>query len=87
MGAKNLKRKQEDLRRKKKTLFKKVYEFGRDYNINLVLIIHHNGRYFTYRSVDQVLICRFRAWQCCRPDNVAPDNVAARQFAYSKTPA
>jgi hypothetical protein len=52
MGIKNLKRTQENLRRKKKTLFKKVYKFGRDYNIDVVLIIHYNSLSLN-RLVDQ----------------------------------
>jgi hypothetical protein len=53
MDAKSLKTKQENLGRRRHTLFKKAYELGRDYNIEAALILRHNGRYFTYRSVDQ----------------------------------
>jgi SRF-type transcription factor (DNA-binding and dimerisation domain) len=53
MGNNNLKRKQENLRRRKKTLVKKVYEFGKDFDFEVALILSKNGRYFTFRSLDQ----------------------------------
>jgi hypothetical protein len=53
MATDNPKRKRESLRRRKKTLVKKVHEFGRDFNIDVALILCKNGRYFTYRSIDQ----------------------------------
>lgn len=50
------KRAQENMRRRKKTLVKRVHEFERDFrgvcDIEVALIIRQNGRYFTYRSVD-----------------------------------
>jgi len=54
---KRSKRTQENnMRWRKKTLVKRVHDFGKDfgdvYNIEVALIIRQNGRYFTYRSVD-----------------------------------
>jgi hypothetical protein len=53
---KRSKRTQENMRRRMKTLIRKVYQFGRDfrevYDIEVALTICQNGRYFTYRSVD-----------------------------------
>jgi SRF-type transcription factor (DNA-binding and dimerisation domain) len=46
------KRRSENLGRRKKTLLKKVYEFGEYDGIEVALIIRQNGRFFTYRSVD-----------------------------------
>jgi hypothetical protein len=45
-------RKAENLRRRKETLLKKAYELGKDYGVDVALILRQNGRYFTYRSVD-----------------------------------
>jgi hypothetical protein len=49
----NLRRKMaENLRRRKETLFKKVYELGKYTSVDVALIIRQNGRFFTYRSID-----------------------------------
>jgi hypothetical protein len=49
----NIRRKNvENLRRRKKTLFKKVYELGKYDGVDVALIVHQNGRFFTYRSID-----------------------------------
>lgn len=53
MANNNLKRKEENLRRRKKTLIKKVNEFGKDFDFEAALILSKNGRYFTFRSLDQ----------------------------------
>jgi hypothetical protein len=54
MAAKNKsKRRIENLGRRKKTVLKKVYELGEYDGIEVALIIRQNGRFFTYRSVDQ----------------------------------
>ena len=42
----------ENLRRRKETLFKKVYELGKYDGVDVALILHQNGRFFTYRSMD-----------------------------------
>jgi hypothetical protein len=60
MAINNLKRirensrpkKAENLRRRKETLFKKVYELGKYDGVDVALILRQNGRYFTYRSID-----------------------------------
>ena len=41
-----------NLGRRKKTLLKKVYELGKYYDVDVVLIIRQNGQYITYRSTD-----------------------------------
>jgi hypothetical protein len=46
------KRRSENLGRRKKTLLKKIYELREYDGIEVALIIHQNGRFFTYRSVD-----------------------------------
>jgi hypothetical protein len=53
MATNNIKRKQENLRRRKKTLVKKVYEFGKNFDFELALILSKKGHYFTFRSLDQ----------------------------------
>jgi SRF-type transcription factor (DNA-binding and dimerisation domain) len=45
-------RKGENLRRRKETLFKKVYEVGKYNKVDVALILRQNGRYFTYRSIN-----------------------------------
>jgi SRF-type transcription factor (DNA-binding and dimerisation domain) len=45
-------RKGENLRRRKETLFKKVYKVGKYDGVDVALILRQNGRYFTYRSID-----------------------------------
>jgi hypothetical protein len=60
MATNNLKRKGKNLRqkkienlgRRKKTVFKKVYELGKCDGVDIALILCHNGRLFTYRSID-----------------------------------
>jgi len=47
------KRKRENLRRRKNTLVKKAWEIGHIHGIDVALILRQNGRYFTYRSIDQ----------------------------------
>ena len=46
------KRRSENLGRRKKTIIKKVSELGEYDGVEVALIIRHNGRFFTYRSVD-----------------------------------
>jgi hypothetical protein len=48
----NLKRKMEKLRRRKRCVVKKAYELGELCDIDIAVIIRKNGRYYTYRSVD-----------------------------------
>ncbi len=47
-----MKKKKDNLGRRKKTLLKKVYELGKYYDVDVALIIHQNGQYITYRSTD-----------------------------------
>jgi hypothetical protein len=42
----------ENLRRRKETLFKKVYKLGEYVDVDVALIIRQNGRLFRYRSID-----------------------------------
>jgi hypothetical protein len=53
MATNNVKRKQENLRRRKKTLVKKVYKFEKDFDFEVVLILSKKGCYFTFRLLDQ----------------------------------
>jgi hypothetical protein len=53
MAIKDWKRRSENLKRRKDTLFKKAYELGKYYDIEVAVILHQNGRYFTYRTIDQ----------------------------------
>jgi len=51
--GKNLRQKKiENLGQRKKTVFKKVYELGKYDSVDVALILRHNGRLFTYRSID-----------------------------------
>jgi hypothetical protein len=43
----------ERMRRRKLGLFKKAHTFSRDFDMDVAVIIHKNGRYYTYRSNDQ----------------------------------
>ncbi|PQE15360.1 hypothetical protein CJF32_00010809 [Rutstroemia sp. NJR-2017a WRK4] len=42
-------------RQRKITLFKKVYNIGREYQVDIAVIIYQNGQYCTFRSLDQKL--------------------------------
>jgi hypothetical protein len=53
MEAKILRNKREQLRRGRKTLFKKAHKLAKVHGIDIAVIMHKNGRYFTYRSLDQ----------------------------------
>ncbi len=46
------KRKSENERRRKCTLIKKAYELRKYHDIEVVIILRKNSRYFTYRSID-----------------------------------
>jgi hypothetical protein len=48
-----LRNKREQLRRGKKTLFKKAHKLAKVHKIDIAVIMHENGRYYTYRSTDQ----------------------------------
>jgi hypothetical protein len=51
--GKNLRQKKiENLRQRKKTVFKKVYELKKYNSVNVDLILHHNSWLFTYKSID-----------------------------------
>jgi hypothetical protein len=52
MEAKILGNKREQLRKGKKTLFKKAHRLE-VHEIDIAIIVHKNGRYYTYRSMDQ----------------------------------
>jgi hypothetical protein len=47
------KNEREKLRKRKNNLFKKAYELGKLCNVDVAVIVHKNGRYFTYRSTDK----------------------------------
>lgn len=52
MASKDRKRKEDNLNARIKTLTKKAYELGKHDKIEIALIIIKNGRFITYRSVD-----------------------------------
>ncbi len=41
--------------RRKNTLFKKAYEFGKLYEADVAVIVCKNGRFSVYRSMDQIV--------------------------------
>jgi hypothetical protein len=53
MEAKILRNRREQLRRGKRTLFKKAHKLAKVHEIDIAIIMRKNGRYFTYRSLDQ----------------------------------
>ena len=53
MAAGSQKNEREKLRRRKKILFKKAYELGKLCDIDVAVIHHKNGCYFTYISTDK----------------------------------
>ena len=53
MDAKILKNKREQLRRGKKALIKRAHKFGKVHGVDIAIIMRKNGRYDTYRSMDQ----------------------------------
>jgi hypothetical protein len=61
MAAGSLKKekdkKREKARKRRKTLVKKAHELAKLYDVDVALIVHENGRYHTYRSVESWLPC------------------------------
>ncbi|KAI9765389.1 MAG: hypothetical protein M1839_005511 [Geoglossum umbratile] len=53
MATKVLKNRMERLRKRKKTLFKRAHELGTLCSVDVAVIIRKDGRYFTYRSINQ----------------------------------
>jgi hypothetical protein len=53
MEANILRNKRQQLRRAKNTLFKNAHKLAKVHKIDIAVIMHENGRYFTYRSTDQ----------------------------------
>ena len=53
MAPNDLKNRREKFRRRKHSFLKKAYELGKYCDADVAVIIHKNGRYFTYRSTDQ----------------------------------
>jgi hypothetical protein len=52
-----LRNKREQLRRGKKTLFKKAHKLAKVHKIDIALIMQENGRYYTYiRSTDRICL-------------------------------
>ena len=52
MERKALKNKSEQLRRGKKTLVRQAHKLATVHNIDIAIIMHKNGQYCTYRSLD-----------------------------------
>jgi hypothetical protein len=61
MATGSLKKKKEKekekARKRKKTLVKKAHELAKLCDFDVALIIHKNGRYHTYRSIESWLPC------------------------------
>lgn len=51
--ARIAKRRSENLSRRMETLFKKAHSLGKDYGVDVAMIIKKKGRYYTYRSIDR----------------------------------
>jgi SRF-type transcription factor (DNA-binding and dimerisation domain) len=47
----------EKARKRRKTLVKKAYELAKLCDVDVALIVHKNGRYHTYRSIESWLPC------------------------------
>jgi hypothetical protein len=47
------KRRGQNLSRRRDTLFIKAYELGKDFGIDVAVILKRNGQYYTYRSIDR----------------------------------
>ena len=47
------KRKNENLRRKRMTLFRKAHELGKSDGVEVAAFVFQNGRFFTYRSLEK----------------------------------
>jgi SRF-type transcription factor (DNA-binding and dimerisation domain) len=52
MVVNNQEKRTDNLGRRKKNLLEKVYELGRYYVVDVVLIIRQNGQFITYGSID-----------------------------------
>ena len=53
VGVDQKRAKRDMYRKRKSTLVKKAYELGKLCEVDVAVIICRNGRYFTYRSLDQ----------------------------------
>ena len=53
VGSDEIRRKRERLRRRKRSLFRKAFQFGKLCEADVAVIIHNNGRFSTYRSMDR----------------------------------
>ena len=50
-------KKKEKTRRRRKTLVKKAHELATLCDVDVALIVHKDGRYYTYRSIESWLPC------------------------------
>jgi len=48
-----VKRRSERLRKRKHTLFKKAYELGKDYDVDIAVIIYQYGKYYIFKSTEK----------------------------------
>ena len=52
MEAKLLRRKNERLRRRKKTLFRRGHELGKLCNVDVAVVVFQRGQYYIYKSIE-----------------------------------
>jgi hypothetical protein len=48
------KRRYQNASRRRETLVHKVFEYGELFDADVALIIYQNGKYYTYRSIDEL---------------------------------
>ena len=53
MEAKLARRKNERLRRRKKTLFHRGYELGKLCNVDVAVVVLQRGQYYIYKSIER----------------------------------
>lgn len=53
MAADSQKNERKKLRRRKKSLFRKAYELEKLCDIDVAVILHKNGYYLTYKSINK----------------------------------
>jgi hypothetical protein len=69
-------RRSERLRRRKHTLFKKAYDLGREYLVDVAVVIYQEGRYYTFRTLDQ------KSWPPSMEEIVSTDVSGNRYLTY-----
>jgi len=64
MAVDNPKRKSKNLRQRRETMLKRIYELGKYYGVDVALIVRQNGWFFTCRSIDRKISATVYGGDC-----------------------